>query len=77
MDEERRGREGLEAARPSSHGPDKKGIPKKWTDFFKGKQGQRLILFAGAVGIGLILLSQFWPEKQAAPTAARLSAESS
>lgn len=75
MDEERRDGERPEPACRPEYKAERKGTPKKWTDFFKGKQGQRLILTAGAVGIGLILLSQFWPEKQAAPATAQLSAE--
>ncbi len=35
---------------------------KKWTEFFKGKTGQRLIIAAGILGIALILLSEFWPK---------------
>lgn len=73
MDEERRGREAPDAGPSSACG--RSGGPKKWTDFLKGKQGQHLLLLAGAVGIGLILLSQFWPDKSTTPTSAQLSAE--
>ena len=48
---------------------------KKWTEFFKGKTGQRLIIAAGILGIALILLSEFWP-KETKTTSAKASAES-
>lgn len=47
---------------------------KKWTEFFKGKTGQRLIIAAGILGIALILLSEFWP-KETKTTSAKASAE--
>lgn len=74
MDEERKTREGPEKGRPSAQGRHG-GTVKKLSEYLKGKHGQHLLLLAGAVGIGLILLSQFWPEKKAAPTSAQLSAE--
>lgn len=44
-------------------------------DFFKSKWGVRLLLIAGAIGVGLILLSEILPEKAAEPTAASKATE--
>ena len=38
-------------------------------DFFRGKNGQRLILILGFAGIGLILLSTLWPDGEQADSA--------
>lgn len=38
-------------------------LPAKILEFLKGGKGRKLVVALGVAGIGLILLSEFWPQK--------------
>jgi len=46
---------------------------KKAKELFKGGMAQKIIIAAGLIGLGLILLSEFWPSSPAKQTAADTS----
>ena len=53
---------------------ERTGVSAKITAFFKGGKATKWIVALGVIGIGLILLSEFWPQKTQ-ETAAKATAQ--